>query len=810
VLDQANHRVVVLSSTFAPLFTFGRFGTDGNAVGEFEYPGSVGIDEAGNFYVADELNHRIQIFDPSGTPKRVFGSQGASNLPGDLQGPYDAQPDGHGRIIVTDTDRSRILILVEDPAVNLTPRCSDVLAARTAGRCAIVASDGTKYDARVLGSAGTADGEFTWPAAAAADRLGRVAVLDTENHRLQMFQAAKLRISRAVATPATLASGQSVTLDVTLENTGATALVNVIATATPSLAGVLMPLSPAASIPAGGSASFAFTFVTNENGPLTFSVDASGQTATGAPVTAPRVSTAPGISVTAAPGPQLAATITTTQSQVERDALITVQMTLKNSGSVALLNVTPSVVAMPAELAALQTQPTADPKRLAPDGVRSFTFTFKASATMLGDVTFRPGATATYAGGSYTLTAAPQPAATVTIVGDARPPVTRLAVSGTAGTNGWYRSDLHIVLTATDNVAATAVNYEVVGVRGTAGRVLGSSAEFDVSSQGGVDVTYWAEDAAGNREPKQTRHFDLDSIAPLISRAGVVPGPNNAGWVNQTPTASFRALDGESGVASLTPPQTVPNDGAGQEVSGTAVDFAGNTSTTSVIVNVDKQPPTLICAPTTAPNALGWYTTTAPVTVKCTAGDQAGLSGMLSVRALCPGNPVAGTTSASCTLSAEGAHTFIGEAKDVAGNLTVVTIGLKIDRTPPAVSCATASGGEIWPPNHKMVLWNTSVLVTDLVSGNGGIRLKAFSSSEEDGNWKGDGNTQVDMTGWVTDQRVVMAPTFGVTSGYVRSERSGPGTGRIYRLRYEGMDSAGNVAACTVVLTEVPHDQGKQ
>ena len=220
----------------------------------------------------------------------------------------------------------------------------------------------------------------------------------------------------------------------------------------------------------------------------------------------------------------------------------------------------------------------------------------------------------------------------------------------------------------------------------------------------------------------------------------------------------------------------------------------------------------------------GWYKAgTASVTVVCTATDQAALSGIAVVRAYCPATT--GTTtpaqtgtatfktgplaaSASCVVSAEGISSVHGDATDVAGNLGVSQpIDIKIDRTPPVVTCGTVSGGEIWPPNHKMILWNTSVLVTDLVSGSGGFKLTAYSSSEAL-NWLGDGNTNVDMTGW-TKNVLVMGPTAGVTSGYVRSERSGLGTGRIYRLQYSGQDAAGNVTACTAVLTEVPHDQGK-
>ena len=91
--------------------------------------------------------------------------------------------------------------------------------------------------------------------------------------------------------------------------------------------------------------------------------------------------------------------------------------------------------------------------------------------------------------------------------------------------------------------------------------------------------------------------------------------------------------------------------------------------------------------------------------------------------------------------------------------------------------------------------------MTDLVSLSAGFKLTAFSSTEAV-NWKGDGNTNVDMTGWTIGTPDV--------SGFVRAERSGLGTGRNYRLLYEGMDGAGNVTQCTNTLIGVPHDQGKK
>jgi hypothetical protein len=61
---------------------------------------------------------------------------------------------------------------------------------------------------------------------------------------------------------------------------------------------------------------------------------------------------------------------------------------------------------------------------------------------------------------------------------------------------------------------------------------------------------------------------------------------------------------------------------------------------------------------------------------------------------------------------------------------------------------------------------------------------------------KGDGNTtgdiQVDTKGRI----------------FLRAERSGTGTGRVYTITYDAVDCGGNVTRRSAIVT-VPHDQGE-
>ncbi|NLX49483.1 MAG: hypothetical protein GXY82_06365 [Methanospirillum sp.] len=44
-----------------------KWGISGSGDGEFNYPSGIAVDGAGNVYVADTDNNRIQVFDAEGT-----------------------------------------------------------------------------------------------------------------------------------------------------------------------------------------------------------------------------------------------------------------------------------------------------------------------------------------------------------------------------------------------------------------------------------------------------------------------------------------------------------------------------------------------------------------------------------------------------------------------------------------------------------------------------------------------------------------------------------------------------------------------
>ena len=94
-----SHRVVVAAARDGAFeFAWGGFGSD---PGAFRYPATVALGGTGDVLVADVLNQRVQVFDPSGTTKRSIGELGAK--PGSFLRPKGVTTDRDGRIFVSDS-----------------------------------------------------------------------------------------------------------------------------------------------------------------------------------------------------------------------------------------------------------------------------------------------------------------------------------------------------------------------------------------------------------------------------------------------------------------------------------------------------------------------------------------------------------------------------------------------------------------------------------------------------------------------------------------------------------------------------------
>lgn len=188
-----------------------------------------------------------------------------------------------------------------------------------------------------------------------------------------------------------------------------------------------------------------------------------------------------------------------------------------------------------------------------------------------------------------------------------------------------------------------------------------------------------------------------DNDLPTIV-ATATPGPNANGWNNTDVTVSFDCQDFTSGIASCTIPITISLEGAGQIISGTAVDFAGNIATTSITLKIDKTPPTITGTGLPAANAAVWNNTDVTVTFVCTD--------LLSGIAECPG---------PFLLTLEGANQIVAAtSRDQADNEASGSISINIDKTQPVISITDPIGGLVTSVQDIVV--NGTVIEANTIS----------------------------------------------------------------------------------------------
>ncbi len=93
-----SHKVLVFSTKGELLRAWGGEGEDD---GQFRYPASIDIDAAGNVFVVDVLNARVQKFDPAGTHLLTIGKLGGKA--GTFFRPKGVAIDSSGNIFVSDS-----------------------------------------------------------------------------------------------------------------------------------------------------------------------------------------------------------------------------------------------------------------------------------------------------------------------------------------------------------------------------------------------------------------------------------------------------------------------------------------------------------------------------------------------------------------------------------------------------------------------------------------------------------------------------------------------------------------------------------
>jgi sugar lactone lactonase YvrE len=154
-----SNRIVEFDTNGSYIASYGSYGSFGSSAGLFNQPTGLSFSGSGVLYVCDQLNNRLQTYDPITQTWATHGSQGFEL--GKFTNPRDVAIDSVGNILVADTGGYRIQKL--DSGWNP------------------IAQYGS------TGVPGSGDDMFNEPSAIDVDTNDFIYVLDTKNYRVMKF-----------------------------------------------------------------------------------------------------------------------------------------------------------------------------------------------------------------------------------------------------------------------------------------------------------------------------------------------------------------------------------------------------------------------------------------------------------------------------------------------------------------------------------------------------------------------------------------------------------------------------------------------
>lgn len=202
VLDGENARVMKYDLEGRLIGTVVDF-KSGEAQGLFGrvIPGGLGGEPGGYLYVADTAGDRLLGINPLGGGVSILGGFGSQ--PGRFRHPTGVTVSGRGTLLVADGGNARVQALDNFgsflrawPLAGEEPDGRVAVCWLAGGRLAIAERDSSRItvmsaEGRVLArleAGGSRPGQIDHPSALATDRLGRLYVADTDNHRIQVFR----------------------------------------------------------------------------------------------------------------------------------------------------------------------------------------------------------------------------------------------------------------------------------------------------------------------------------------------------------------------------------------------------------------------------------------------------------------------------------------------------------------------------------------------------------------------------------------------------------------------------------------------
>ena len=192
-------------TTLPPVFDLA-WGSSGSGDGQFLCDYWLAADTAGNIYVDDACNFRIEKFNSSGGFIRKWGSNGNGN--GQFWSIMGMALDTAGNVYVEDRSRHRINKFDSDGVYqsqfNIAGSNDAGLTIDTANNFYVINSSDNRINEynsngnflRQWGTDGSGDGQLSGPNQLAIDTAGNIYVVDCGNSRVQKFNSSRNYISQ--------------------------------------------------------------------------------------------------------------------------------------------------------------------------------------------------------------------------------------------------------------------------------------------------------------------------------------------------------------------------------------------------------------------------------------------------------------------------------------------------------------------------------------------------------------------------------------------------------------------------------------
>lgn len=342
------------------------------------------------------------------------------------------------------------------------------------------------------------------------------------------------------------------------------------------------------------------------------------------------------------------------------------------------------------------------------------------------------------------------------IVTDSTAPTTTIALNPSApnGSNNWYKTDVGVNVSATDNaggsgVAETRCVLDPVTAPATFDDIPAGCAYLspgaNVTTEGQHILYAASKDNAGNKETPKSASFKIDKTAPVITKSvpgtpQFVSGPNTYVTsatalrvnINETvsdvgsctisisgpASTSFSCGNGDNDF-TLGGKLTSPADGT-YVISVTATDNAGNHSNDPLTVILDNTPPQLtktIGTPKFVSGGTTYVKSTTPINVAASDTGSGLASCTLQIDGGTAGSYTQGTNFNLPT--PDGAHTLVVMCKDNLNNQGAVNETDVVDDTAPAIAKSILSGPQYSNGGNTYVSSGTTLRVSVTDPGSG-------------------------------------------------------------------------------------------